>query len=172
MLVFCSAARLVGGILGVAMMTNPMLRGCLWIGLLVLSGLGAISHATDLKVVVLDSKEGKPMHSKLVCIAFPNTDPIVTNQRRMCGRTDSTGTAAFRLPEPVPDTVKVELGTNNLMPCYAQQAFEVADALKDGLVAKNTCADGTTETRETGEVVVYAHQKSVKEVLGTARDEF
>ena len=147
------------------------MRSWVWVGLL-LCGLGAVSQATDLKVVVLDSKEGKPMRSKLVCVAFPSSDPVVLNQPRMCGRTDSTGTAAFRLPEPEPEKVKVELATNNLVPCYAPQAFVVADALKDGLVAKNTCADETTDTTETGEVVVYAHQKSVKEVLGSARDEF
>jgi len=155
------------------MMTNRIrIRTCAWIGLLLLSGLGAFSQATDLKVVVLDSKEGKPLHSKLVCILFPSTDAVVLNQPRMCARTDSTGTAAFRLPEPVPEKVKVELATNNLMPCYAAQQFVVAVALKDGVVAKNTCADGTTDTTLTGEVVVYAHQKGVKEVLGTARDEY
>ena len=137
------------------------------------SALAVVSQATDLKVVVLDSKEGKPMKSKLVCVLFPTTDPIVTNRQRMCGRTDSTGTAAFRLPDdPMPQTVKVELGTNNLVPCYTAQTFAIADVLKDGVVARNTCADGTTETRDPGEVVVYAHQKSVKEALGTARDEW
>jgi len=141
--------------------------------LLLLPGLGAVSQATDLKVVVLDAKEGKPMRSKLVCIAFPTSDPIVVNQQRMCGRTDTTGTAVFRLPDdPMPQKLKVELSTNNLEPCYTSQIFKIADVLQVGQVAKNTCADGTTETRDPGEVVVYAHQKSVKEVLNQTRDEW
>ncbi len=137
-----------------------------------LAGFVHIASATDLKIVLLDSKTGRPMHSKLVCVVFPSTEPIVANQARMCSRTDGTGTATFRLPDSDPQTVKVELATNNLESCFRSQAYSIAEAMKDGLVAENTCGDSTTDTTETGELVLYGHQKSVKEVLGTTRDEF
>jgi hypothetical protein len=140
--------------------------------LFLLIGFVQLANAADLNVVLLDSKTGRPMHSKLVCVVFPSTDPIVVNQARMCSRTDGTGTATFRLPDTDPQTVKVELATNNLEPCFAPQAYSIAAAMKDGLVAKNTCGDSTTDTTETGELVLYGHQKSVKEVLGSTRDEF
>lgn len=140
--------------------------------LLLLIGLVQVANATDLKVVLLDSKTGHPLHSKLVCVVFPSTEPIVANQARMCSRTDGTGTATFKLPDSDPQTVKVELATNNLEPCFAPQAYSLADALKDGFVAKNTCADDTTSTRDPGELVLYGHQKSLKEALGQARDEW
>lgn len=140
--------------------------------LLLLLSLGAAGYAADLKIVVLDSKDGHPLRSKLVCVTFPTKDPIAVNQPRMCNRTDTTGAATFLLPDPAPESVKVDLASNNLVPCFASQAFSVAVAMKDGLVAKNTCGGGTTDTTETKELVVYGHQKGMKEVLGSTRDEF
>jgi len=141
-------------------------------GTLLLCAFSAIGYAADLKIVVLESNNGHPLHSKLVCVTYPVSDPIVLNQQRTCRRTDGTGTAAFLLPDPVPESVRVELASNNLVACYASQAFSIAAAMKDGLVAKNTCGNGTTETTETGELVIYGHQKGMKEVLSTTRDEW
>jgi hypothetical protein len=140
--------------------------------LFLLLGFVQVANATDLKVVLLDSKTGQPMHSKLICVFFLVSDPIAVNQPRVCQRTDSTGTATFRLPDTDTQKVKVELATNNLAPCYKAQAFPLADALKDGFVAKNMCADETTTTKDPGELVLYGHQKSLKEALGQARDEW
>lgn len=142
------------------------------VALFLLIGSVHITCATDLNIVLLDSKTGRPMHSKLVCVAFSSTDPIVASQSRMCSRTDGTGTATFQVPDYDPQSVKVELATNNLVSCFAPQLFSIVDAAKDGLVAKNTCRGGTTETKDPGELVLYAHQKSVKEALGQARDEW
>lgn len=140
--------------------------------LFLLIGFVQLAGATDLKVVLLDSKTGHPMHNKLVCVVFPSTELIVVNQARMCSRTDGTGIATFRLPDTDPQTVKVDLNSNNLEPCYKSEAFSLADAMKDGFVAENTCADDTTTTRDPGELVLYGHQKSLKEALGQARDEW
>ncbi len=140
--------------------------------LFLLFGFVQVGHATDLKVVLLDSKTGNAMHSKLICVSFPISDPIAVNQPRMCHRTDDTGTATFRLPDTDPQTVKVDLNSNNLEPCFKSEAFSLADALKDGLVAKNMCADETTTTKDPGELVLYGHQKSLKQALGQARDEW
>jgi len=140
--------------------------------LFLILGFVRVANAGDLKIVLLDSKTGNPMHSKLICVVFPVNDPIVVNQARKCSRTDGTGTATFRLPDTDTQTVKVDLASNNLEPCFRPQAYSLAEALKDGLVAKNTCADDTTSTRDPGELVLYGHQKSVKEALGQARDEW
>ena len=139
---------------------------------LLMLGFVQVANAASLKIVLLDSKTGNPMHAKLVCVFFPSTDPIVVSQARMCSRTDGTGTATFKLPNTDPQTVKVELNSNNLEPCYKSEAFSLADAMKDGFVAENTCADDTTTTRDPGELVLYGHQKSLKEALGQARDEW
>lgn len=140
--------------------------------LFLLFGFVQVGHATDLKVVLLDSKTGHAMHSKLICVVFPSTEPIVASQARMCSRTDGTGTATFKLPDTDPQTVKVDLNSNNLEPCFKPEAYSLAEAFKDGLVATNTCADETTTTKDPGELVLYGHQKSVKEALGQARDEW
>lgn len=143
--------------------------------LFLLAGLSQMGRADDLKVVLLDSKDGRPMHGKLVCIFYRTGDPkspIADDQARECHRTDSTGTAEFAMPDPAPEKVKVELSTNNLMPCFASQLFAIADAMKEGMVAKNTCGGDTTDTTETGELVVYGHQKSVKEIMESSRNEF
>jgi hypothetical protein len=140
--------------------------------LFLLTGFVQVANAADLKIVLLDSKSGNPLHSKLVCVIFSSTEPIVANPARSCIRTDGTGTATFQVPASDPQSVKVDLATNNLVPCFAPQEYSIVDAAKDGLVARNTCRGGTTETKDPGELVLYAHQKSVKEALGQARDEW
>jgi len=142
--------------------------------LLLLLG-SVIAHAADdLKIVLLDSNDGHALHRKLVCISFPAgnpTDPVV-ELIRDCHRTDSSGTAAFRLPDPPPEKVNVVLGSDGLVPCYASRTLVVAEAMKIGVVAENTCGDADTATTQTGEVVLFAHQMSLWEVLKAKRDEF
>lgn len=150
------------------------LRARITTALLLGFGLGCLSHAADLKIVVLDSKTGHGLHGKLVCLSVPASKaegPVVYPSRE-CRRTDSGGTATFALTDPAPETVKVELSTNGLVPCFASQPFVVADAMKNGTVAKNTCGGAETSTTETSEVVLFAHQKSIKEALGSTRNEF
>jgi len=44
--------------------------------------------------------------------------------------------------------------------------------MTDGMVAKNTCSDASTDTTETGELVLFVHQKGIKEALDSTRNEF
>jgi hypothetical protein len=144
-------------------------------GLVLLIGFGQISYAADLKIVLLDSKSGHPLRWKLVCVSFPvdkSANPIVVGQPRGCQRTDSLGAAEFTLPDPVPDTVNVMLATNGLIQCFAPQTFPVADAMKAGVVARNTCGDASTNLTEPGEVVLFGHQKNLWQVLRSWDDEF
>jgi hypothetical protein len=141
---------------------------------LLLFALTGASHATDLKVVVLDSKDGHALKGKLVCINLPPDDPNapVIEHVRNCQRTDSGGVATFALADPAPVTVDVSLASEGLTPCFAPHTFPVSDAMKAGMVSRNTCGDADTDTTETGEVIVFAHQKSLREAMNSVRNEF
>lgn len=141
---------------------------------LLLFALTIASHAADLKVVVLDSKDGHALKGKLVCIKLPPDEPNapVVEHVRNCQRTDSGGVATFALSDPVPVTVDVSLASDGLTPCFAPNTFAVSEAMQAGMVARNTCGDADTDTTETGEVVVFAHQKSLREAMSTVRNEF
>jgi hypothetical protein len=143
------------------------------VALLLLAFAGA-SHAADLKVVVLDSKDAHALKGKLVCIKLPAEDPNapVIEHVRNCQRTDSGGVATFALADPAPVTVDVSLATDGLTPCFAPHTFAVSDAMKAGMVSKNTCGKAGTDTTETGEVIVFAHQRSLREAMGSVRNEF
>jgi len=143
-----------------------------FVGLLLFGCLNCA--AEDLKIVVLDSKDGHALKGKLVCIMPPVNprEPIVMEQSRVCHRTDSSGTALFRLMDPAPELVNIIFASDGLVPCFSPQSFVVADAMKIGMVAKNTCGDASTDTTETGEVVLFGHQKGIKEALDSVRNEF
>jgi hypothetical protein len=136
--------------------------------------LTVASHAADLKVVVLDSKDAHALKGKLVCIKLPPADPNapVIEHVRNCQRTDLGGVATFALSDPVPVTVDVSLASDGLTPCFAPNTFAVSEAMKGGMVARNTCGDADTDTTQTGEVVVFAHQKSLREAMSSVRNEF
>lgn len=141
--------------------------------LILLLGVGIAHAADDLKIVLLDSKDGHALHGKLVCISYSTGNPAdpIKQLSRECHRTDSGGSAAFRLSDPVPVKVTVVLGSAGLVPCFASATFAVADAMKVGMVAKNTCGDAGTETTQTGELVLFAHQKGLWEALKEKRDQ-
>jgi hypothetical protein len=147
---------------------------CCGLWLFLLMGLGRCYAGDDLKIVVLDSKDGHALKGKLVCIFWPASnpsDPIVQHARD-CQRTDAGGTAVFSLHDPAPAKIDVTFSSNGLIPCFSPETFMVADALKGGMVARNTCGSATTDTTENGEVVVFGHQKSLKEAMNSARNEF
>lgn len=144
-------------------------------GLLILVAFGCLSRAgDDLKIVVLDSKDAHALRGKLVCLKFPVSDPnaSVIEHPRDCQRTDSGGTATFALPDPAPEKVEVFFATNGLTPCFSPHTVALADAMDKGTKMDNTCGDADTDTTETGELILFAHQKSVKEALDSARNEF
>lgn len=145
--------------------------GGLWL-LLALAGVG---HAGDsLKIVVLDSNTAHGMRGKIVCIKFPvanPADPIVEHPRD-CQRTDSGGSASFALPDPKPEKVEVFFATDGLRPCFSPHTVALADAMDKGVVMKNTCGKASTDTTETGEMILFAHQKSWKEAFDSVQNEW
>jgi hypothetical protein len=142
---------------------------------LLLAGLGGLAQARDdLKIVLLDSKDAHPLHGKLVCLKFPVSNPndAVVEHPRDCQRTDSGGTALFALPDPAPEKVEVFFATDGLQPCFSPHTVALSGAMDKGEVMENTCGDADTDTTETGELILFAHQKSLKEALDSVRNEW
>ena len=137
-------------------------------------GTSAAFAGDDLKVVLLDSKDGHGLRGKLVCVWYPTGDPQggVTERRRECHRTDTAGTAGFVLPEGDLARIHIALASDGLLPCYAKEDINLTEALKTGSVATNTCGDAETETTAPGELVLFAHQTSLWEAAKGRRDEF
>jgi len=48
----------------------------------------------------------------------------------------------------------------------------VGEAMKAGVVAKNTCGDASTNLSEPGDVVLFGHQKNLWQVLRSWDEEF
>lgn len=140
-----------------------------------LLALACLSHAGDkLKMVLLDSNDAHPLRGKLVCLKFPVSNPAdaIVEHPRDCQRTDSGGTASFELPNPAPEKVEVFFATDGLRPCFAPHTVALGEAMDKGMVMDNTCGTASTDTTETGEVVLFAHQKSLKEALDSVRNEW
>src|SRR5262249_23067808 len=133
-----------------------------------------IYAADDFKVVLLDSKDAHALRGKLVCLTYPVGDPHsgVVHRGRECRRTDSTGAAAFTLPEGELEKIQVAMASDGLVGCYPWHDVNIAEALKTGIVASNTCADANTATTEPGELVLFAHQTSAWEAMKSRRNEF
>lgn len=146
-----------------------------FLALFLLLGFAFLCRAEDdLKVTLLDSKDGHSLHGKLICISFPisSANSPVVERARDCRRTDSGGTASFSLPDPAPDTIEIRLATNGLVECFRHRSFALTEAMESGVVAKNTCGDASTDTTQTGEVVLFAHQTSLWQALRSHNDEF
>jgi len=152
----------------------PSLRSIVG-GLLLVVSLGCLAQARDdLKIVLLDSKDAHPLRGKLVCLKFPVANPneAVVEHPRDCRRTDSGGTALFALPDPAPEKVEVFFATDGLQPCFSPHTVTLSGAMDKGEVMDNTCGDADTDTTETGELILFAHQKSLKEALDSVRNEW
>ncbi len=144
-------------------------------GLFFVFGLAQLGCASDeLKIVLLDSNDAHALKGKLVCIRWPISKPTdaFVQHARDCQRTDSGGIATFAFQDPAPLQVEVTLSSNGLISCYSPESFTLAEAKSGGTVAKNICGSASTDTTEDGEVVVFAHQKGVKETVNSVRNEF
>jgi len=132
------------------------------IGLILLVALTSLGFAADLRVVVLDSKTGEPLHHKKACVTFRPSLPEPSS----CRLTDSAGTATFPVPIPSPPTVYISLLTNDLVSCFSAHSFPSIEVMNVGLVVANTCtAAKRSQTPTPGTIVVFAHQMTFLEVL-------
>jgi hypothetical protein len=150
------------------------LRNTIALSLLFFGSFAGHSRAAELKIVVLDSNTAHPLHGKLVCLKFPVTNPYaaIVEHPRDCQRTDSGGTALFALPDPAPEKLEVFFATDGLRPCFSPHTVVLAAAMDKGTVMENTCGKASTDTTEVGEMILFAHQKSLKEAWDTVRNEW
>jgi len=137
-----------------------------------LFGLSQFALGADLKLLVVDSKTGRPLHRKKVCVLFsgkPNRTALDRPEvPEVCGRTDHQGSMKVGLPsDPTMQWAHVSLHTNDLVPCFTiPHAFSVADLMTIGSVAANSCGTVTNMPRvEPGVFVLFAHQMTFREVL-------
>lgn len=131
----------------------------------------AFSHcvtASNLKVTLADSKTGRPLRGKRICVSFnPEARGNGIDKPNVCEATDANGTISISLPNPAPQLVHVAVLTNNLLPCFAiPHAFLVADLIAKGGIAANSCKAATKNPGpEPGRLLLFAHQMTFKEVL-------
>lgn len=135
---------------------------------IVLVALSQCAAAAELKIALADSKTGRPLRGKLLCVSF-NPDPKGTgiDKPDVCDSTDRKGAMSVALPSPVPRFVHVSVLTNNLLPCFAiPHAFYIADLIVKGGIAANSCGSLTKNLDpEPGRLLLFAHQMTFAEVL-------
>ncbi len=126
------------------------------------------AHATDLKVVLLDSKSGQPLHDKTVCISFhPDPRGSGYDKADACGKTDHAGAFTVAAPRQDVEQLQVWSRTNDLTHCFdASQKFSTAEIISNGIVAQNTCGTASLiPSANAGTLAVFVHQMTFAEVL-------
>jgi hypothetical protein len=129
--------------------------------IVLLPGLTNYSSGSNLKVVLTETKTGRPLRGKSVCVSFsPNIRATGIDRPNVCGETDSKGSMIIVVPQPTPEVIHISVLTNALLPCFViPHAFSVAEITATGVVAPNTCtAMGVSRTPEPGVIALVAHQ--------------
>jgi hypothetical protein len=135
------------------------------------------ASAADLKIVLLHSKTGRPVHRKKFCISFSRNPKMSALDRpdapEVCRRTDSSGTISVALPDdPRIVWTYVHSLTNDFVPCLKPQAFSTTELTQTGVIVPNTCGPDRTDLRpQPGTLIFYGHQMSFSEVLKSMRGE-
>lgn len=125
-------------------------------------------HAEDVKLRLLDSNTGHPLHRKAVCVSFtPAINATGVDKPNVCGKTDASGKFTVTLPATQPTYLHVSVLTNDLIPCFAiPHAIPVSDILDTGVVIADTRGPERIKPRpERGMIVAFAHQLTFGEVL-------
>jgi hypothetical protein len=130
--------------------------------------VGCAQHAlgVDLKLLLLHSKTGRPVHGKKFCVSF-SRGPDVANFQETCGRTDPQGTMIVALPKDSTDQwAHISSRTNDFLPCFAHQPFATTELAKTGVIAPNTCGPERNDLKlQPGMLVLYGHQMSFWEAI-------
>jgi hypothetical protein len=152
----------------------------------VLFGFAQFALSTDLRVVVLSNKNGRPQHRKKVCVDFsanPKLTALLRPEVEVCRRTDAQGSATIPVPgDPQLQWLYVRILTNDFVECFIEPSFidpgrfSTPGILKFGAVAPNTCGPNTVKNPanvmpQPGSLVLYGHQMSLREVLNSIRGE-
>lgn len=118
-------------------------------------GFSFSQTASDLKVRVLDWKNGRPVAGWKV--------GLLAGDKWLVTKTAKDGVASFRVAEPMPQklTIDGEAGSWSEWSCSANGEFETSEVLQHGVVTgilhhplcqRNTAS---TSAAHTGEIVLY-----------------
>ena len=136
-----------------------------------LLGLPVAVPAQNLRVVLIETKTGRPLRGKGVCVSFsPNMHATGIDRPNVCDDTNSRGSMAIVVPQPRLEVIHISVLTNNLLPCFAiPHAFSVAKIAETGIVVPNKCAAmSITRTPEQGVIALFAHQMTFSEKIKDA----
>jgi hypothetical protein len=141
----------------------------------VLLGVSQYAVGANLKIQLLDSRSGRPLGRKKVCVVF-NRNPALAQPDvpEVCNRTDAKGGVTVALPDdPSLEWTHIRVMTNDFVACFAiPHAFSTAEVTKAGAVATNTCGPATSSlTTQPGTIILYGHQMNFWEVLKSMRKE-
>lgn len=126
-----------------------------------LLGLPTATLAQNLKVVLIETKTGRPLRGKGVCVSFSaNIVATGIDRPNVCHETDSKGSVTLVMPQARPDVIHISVLTAYLMPCFAiPHAFSVSQITATGIVVPNKCAAmDVSRTPEQGVIALFAHQ--------------
>jgi hypothetical protein len=139
--------------------------------LLLLFGVPTVVLAQNLKIVLIETKTGRPLRGKLVCVSFsPNVHATGIDQPKVCDETNSKGRIAVIVPQPRPEVIHVSVLTNRLLPCFPiPHSFSVTQIAETGIAVPNKCAStAMTSTPEQGLIALFAHQMTFWEKVKDA----
>jgi hypothetical protein len=142
------------------------IRNCCFLALAMLLGLSHYGLGADVKLLLVDSGTGRPLHGKGVCVSFsPNPNATGIDRPNVCHETNSKGTMKIALPNPTPQSIHVSVMTNFLVPCFSiPHAFLTAELTAAGTIAPNTCSPPRSDvTTQPGMIVLFAHQMTFAE---------
>ena len=110
--------------------------------------------ATDITVLLVDAKSGKPLEQAAVTLTVSENGKVIF---RSHSNTNSKGVAVLRLPETIPERINLSYSTPNLGSC-SDIGFPTSEILTAGLISKNRCYGGKlprpmNATR--GEIVLF-----------------
>ena len=144
------------------------LKRAFLIGAITLMVLTTRAIASDLTVMIIDSKSARPLHHKKVCLLFSEgSQADVRYDETTCGRSNDRGVVIVPAPKFPKTFLHVSVATNDLLPCFAvPDGFPVADVISRGVILANTCGTAKQQPNPMqGQIVIYAHQMTFWEVL-------
>jgi hypothetical protein len=136
-----------------------------------LLGLSIAAAAQELRVVLIETKTGRPLRGKGVCVSFsPDDHATGIDRPNVCNETNSKGSIPVVVPQPRVEVIHISVLTNGLLPCFAiPHAFPVAQIAETGMVVPNNCAAvSITRTPEPGVIALFAHQMTFWEKIRDA----
>lgn len=96
--------------------------------------LGPVCSAQDVKVRLLDSRNGHPLANETLSVQFHV--PQVADLRVFEAKTGGDGTTTLHLPQPTPQQFSVFVVNSKFYPCSALSPINTHQAISEGLVSR------------------------------------